>query len=84
MGTQVYQCDRYEFINKVIGEASEEMLREILNDNSLFDKLMAQDDEEFENVMAKKLAVMSIEEMNELSKKYEWDVEVYGLSVKAE
>lgn len=75
--------DRYEFINKVIGEGSEEMLREIFNDNELFDKLMAQDDEEFEEVMAKKLAVMTIEQMNELSKKYEWDIDVYDLNVKA-
>lgn len=69
--------DRYEFINKIIGEGSEEMLRDIFNDNELFDKLMAQDDEEFEDVMSKKLSVMTIEQLNSLSKKYEWDIKIY-------
>lgn len=83
MEKEFSQYDRYEFINKIIGEGSEAMLREVFNDNELFDKLMAQDDEEFEEVMAKKLAVMTIEQMNELSKKYEWEIEVYDLNIEA-
>jgi hypothetical protein len=83
MEKQFARYDRYEFINKIIGEGSEAMLREVFNDNELFDKLMAQDDEEFEEVMAKKLAVLTIDQMNELSKKYEWDIKVYDLNIKA-
>lgn len=73
------EMDRYEFTSKIIGEGSEEMLREIFNDNAQFDTLVKLGTEQFEDVLSEKLSQMTIKELTLLAKKYDYDVNITGL-----
>lgn len=67
------RLDRYEFASVVIGEGSEEMIREIFNNNEHYEELVGQETGQFEDVLASKMSEMTIEELTILARKYDYD-----------
>ena len=70
------EMDRYEFTNKIIGEGSECLWREIVNDNLMFNKLMDEESDRITETIAINLSKMTIDELNKLSEKYYLGIEV--------
>ena len=70
------KMDRYLFANMVVGEGSECLWREIVNDNSMFKQLMDDESDDLTETIARNLSKMTIDDLNRLSEKYYLGIEI--------
>lgn len=62
--------DKATFISEVISDGTEDMWRDIIGNDCLYEKLSKADDESLTEKLAENLGLMSIEKINDLSKKH--------------
>ena len=70
------KIDRYLFASMVIGEGSQCLWREIVNDDLRFNQLMNDDSDTIAETISENLSRMTIDDLNRLSEKYYLGVEI--------
>lgn len=74
LSNKINLMDIPEFINFVIGEGSESLWKDIIDNESLYKKLMNQDNEEISDTIAAILSNTSINKLNKLSQKHNLNI----------